>query len=172
MPATSQALPQAAQSALTPGQVISKYQVDAPVDVVGIAHELGVNVWETHTMPDNISGKIFRDPLNGGTSGFSIVVNSSHAIVRKRFTIAHEIAHFILHRHILESRSDLTDDAMYRSGLSTKEETAANQLAATILMPYSLINKIVNEGTNDVDALATRFQVSTTAMKIRLGVPV
>lgn len=138
--------------------------------MVSIARELGANVWETNSMPDEISGKIFRDPLNGGGAGFSIVINGSHSLVRKRFTIAHEIAHFILHRALLESRVGLTDDAMYRSGLSSTEETAANKLAAQILMPFPLIQKIVNEGINNVVSLAEKFQVSQSAMKIRLGI--
>lgn len=162
----------AAPTTLTPGQVIAKYQQDAPVNVVGIARELGVNVWESPSMLEEISGKIFHDKLNGGPSGFSIVVNANHVNARKRFTVAHEVAHFILHRAILDGREGLTDDAMYRSGLSSREEIAANQLAAQILMPYPLIQKVVNEGINDVVSLAERFQVSQTAMKIRLGIPV
>src|SRR5664279_2674779 len=86
----------------TPGQIIAKYQTTAPVDVVAIASHLGLNVWETKSLPESISGKIFKDPMNGGSSGFSILVNASHSLPRKRFTIAHEIGHFILHRNRLE----------------------------------------------------------------------
>lgn len=124
-----------------------------------------------HSLSPNISGKIFRDPLNGGTSGFSIAVNPFEAFVRQRFTVAHEIAHFILHRHLLEAKGTLADDTMYRSGLSTAEETAANRLAATILMPFPLIQSVIASGINDVNSLANRFQVSQIAMKIRLGIP-
>jgi Zn-dependent peptidase ImmA (M78 family) len=138
---------------------------------MGIARELGVNVWAMHSMPANISGKIFRDSLNGGTSGFSIAVNADEHPVRQRFTIAHEIAHFILHRARLET-GDLVDDTMYRSGLSTAEEIAANRLAAQILMPMELIQTLISQGVNDVPSLAAKFQVSQAAMKIRLGIPV
>ena len=155
---------------LTPGQIIARHQTNAPIDVMAIARELGVNVWAMH-MPANISGKIFRDSLNGGVSSFSIAVNDMEHPLRQRFTIAHEIAHFVLHRSQLEA-GDLIDDTMYRSGLSTREEVAANQLAAQILMPMELIKKLIGEGINDVQALARRFQVSLPAMKIRLGIPV
>lgn len=157
------------QASLTPGQIILKYQNVAPVDVVGIARELGLNVWEMDLSP-NISGKIFRDPVNGGSSGFSIAVNSHEIPVRKRFTIAHEIAHYILHRQYLE-RGDLIDDAMYRSGLSTAEETQANKFAAQILMPMLLIEALIKQGINGVEQLAEQLQVSNTAIKIRLGIP-
>jgi hypothetical protein len=153
---------------LTPGQVIAKYQIQAPVDVVAIATELGLNVWAM-ALPANISGKIFRDPLNGGQSGFSVAVNSQDAFVRQRFTVAHEIAHFVLHRERLES-GDLIDDAMYRSGLSSKEETAANRLAADILMPMPLIQTLVSAGIREPQSLANKLQVSLAAIKIRLGI--
>jgi Zn-dependent peptidase ImmA (M78 family) len=121
------------------------------------------------SLPSNISGKIFKDHVNGGFSGFSIAVNSTEAPVRQRFTIAHEIGHFLLHRAQLEN-GDLTDDTMYRSGLSTKEEAAANKMAASILMPFPLINALVSAGINDIESLANHLQVSQAAMKIRLGV--
>jgi hypothetical protein len=155
----------------TPGQIIAKYQASAPVDVLSLARELGLNVWSMNSLPSNISGKIFRDPLNGGRSGFSIAVNGNDGRLRQRFTVAHEIGHFILHRSRLES-GDLVDDAMYRSGLSTKEEQAANRLAADILMPHALIRALVASGMRDVQTLATKLQVSLPAMKIRLGIPV
>lgn len=136
-----------------------------------IANDLGINVWGMRSLPPNISGKIFRDSLNGGRSGFSIAVNSHEAWVRQRFTVAHEIAHFILHRHLLDQKGALADDTMYRSGLSTAQETAANRLAADILMPFPLIQTVIASGVNDPLSLAHRFQVSHHAMKIRLGIP-
>ncbi len=155
----------------TPGQVIAKHQAQAPVDVVAIAKDLGINVWSMNSLPESVSGKIFRDPLNGGNSGYSIAVNARDAYVRQRFTVAHEIAHFLLHRTILE-RHDVIDDAMYRSELSSKEETAANRLAADILMPLPLIHLLISTGIREPEALANKLQVSVQAMKIRLGLPV
>ncbi len=151
-------------------QILAKYHAHAPVDVLGIARELGLNVWGMRSLGPSISGKIFRDSTNGGPSGFSIAVNSAESPLRQRFTIAHEISHFLLHRAQLEN-GDLIDDTMYRSGLSSTEEAAANKMAAHILMPFSLINALVSAGLNDVRSLAERLQVSKTAMKIRLGIP-
>lgn len=155
---------------LTPGQIIAKYQTRAPVDVVAIASDLGINVWESKSLPDSISGKIFKDPVNGGSSSFSIVVNASHSLPRKRFTIAHEIAHFILHRRRLES-GGLIDDAMYRSGVTATEETEANRFAADILMPFSLIRSLIAAQIRTPEQLASKLQVSLPAIKIRLGLP-
>jgi hypothetical protein len=150
-------------------QTIRPFQQEAPVDVSGLARALGVNVWELHSLPPTISGKIWKDDRNGGTSGFSIGVNASEAYVRKRFTVAHELAHFLLHRNRITN--ELVEDTMYR-GLGGREEAQANKLAADILMPFALINKLMSRGITDVDELASRFQVSGVAMRIRLGIPV
>lgn len=159
------------RDSLTPTTIklIKSFQRTAPVDVLGLAESLGVNVWEDDLSAD-ISGKLFRDSENGGASGFSIVINSSEAPVRKRFTIAHEIAHYLLHRD--QIKSGIEDDALYRSKLSNALEAEANRLAADILMPFTLLRQLQKRGIYDVYNLAERLQVSQHALKIRLGIPV
>lgn len=136
----------------------------APVNVLGLAHRLGVRVFDT-PWPDNISGKIQKDKERGGDSGYAIFVNKFHAETRKRFTIAHEIAHFVLHEDLIGD--GIFDDALYRSGLPEKIEAQANGLAADILMPWSLLQPHLG---NDPKELADMFNVSESAMNIRLGV--
>jgi hypothetical protein len=152
---------------LTPGQIIAKYQNEAPVDVVALASDLGLNVWSS-SLPESVSGKIFRDALNGGKSGFSIVVNSKHAHTRQRFTVAHEIAHFLLHRDVLES-GELVENSLYRDGLGGMKESAANRFAADLLMPQPLVRKLIASGIRQPEMLANRLMVSPAAMRIRLG---
>jgi hypothetical protein len=67
--------------------VIRRFQSAAPVDVSALAVALGINVWESEFLPDGVSGKLFRDPENGGSEGFSIIVRESDAYPRKRFTV-------------------------------------------------------------------------------------
>jgi hypothetical protein len=152
----------------TVGAILSRFQQDAPVHVIGFANALGINVWDLQLSP-NISGKIWKDPQNGGTQGYSIGVNASESFVRKRFTVAHECAHFVLHR--AKITDELTEDTLYR-GLDGQEEAQANKFAADILMPYHLIQRLMDSGLTDVDELAAKFQVSGAAMRIRLGIPV
>lgn len=153
----------------TPGEIIARNQSLAPVDVRRIAEELGIRVWEMTRLPEGISGQIWLDPVNGGTSGFSIGVRAADPLVRKRFTVAHEVAHFILHRDNLSG--GLYEDVMYRGGLSSRQETQANQMAADILMPFKLMNNLMDEGETTLEGLAKRLQVSVVAIKIRLGLP-
>jgi Zn-dependent peptidase ImmA (M78 family) len=150
--------------------LIAPYQSTVPIDPKFIAEQIGLRVWEFNDMPDTVSGKLFADSVNGGRAGFSIGVNASEGYRRKRFTIAHELAHYLLHRDLI-TNGILVDDTLYRSGLTSHEETQANKLAADILMPYSLLNALVSQGITDVSELANRFKVSLPAMKIRLNIP-
>ncbi|PSH02591.1 MAG: hypothetical protein CXZ00_16665 [Acidobacteria bacterium] len=149
---------------------VRPFQNRTPVDVTGIAGKFGLNVWELSDLDETVSGKLFIDLKNGGTSGFSIGVNAREGYTRKRFTVAHELAHFLLHRDQLDS--GIQDDAFYRSKLSSRQEVEANKLAADILMPHHLIKALQAQGVRSVDQLASELEVSVPAMKIRLGIPV
>ncbi len=144
--------------------LIKRLQPSAPVNIIGIAKVLGLNVWESSKLPDDIAGKIFKDDKNGGSKGYSIVIRAQDPVLRKRFTVAHEIAHYLLHRTLFAK--ELVDDALYRSPLSSAIEAQANGLAADLLMPWHLLMPLVE---NDVRDLATQFEVSEQAMKIRLN---
>ncbi len=147
---------------------IRPYQISAPVDVKQMAKDLGLNIYESTNMGTGMSGKLYPDRRS--PAGFSIGVNSGDSYTRKRFSIAHEIAHYLLHRSLIQD--GILDDTFYRSEhLSSTEETEANRFAADILMPYSLIQVLAQRGITNVADLANKFGVSTQAMSIRLGIP-
>lgn len=145
-------------------EIIRANQSELPVSVTRIAREFGIRVFKSSGWPDKLSGLIRK---NQGK--YEIFVNGQHPLVRRRFTIAHELAHFILHRD--EIGNGITDDVLYRSGLSNKMEKEANQLAADILMPWKLLDPILDSGESDIRKLADMFKVSPSTMSIRLGVP-
>lgn len=151
-----------------PHDWIRPYQIAPPVDIKKMAQDLGLSIYELSNMGTGMSGKLYQDRRS--PSGFSIGVNAADSYTRKRFTIAHEIAHFMLHRDdILDG---VVDDAFYRSEhLSGAQETEANKFAADILMPYHLVQAMAKRGVVNVDALAGKFGVSSQAMSIRLGIP-
>jgi Zn-dependent peptidase ImmA (M78 family) len=149
----------------SPLAVVAKYQQRPPVDLNAISNELGIRVFAT-PLGNNIAGQIMRDNVRGGRSGFSIWINSSDHPNRQRFTHAHELAHFILHRDLIEN--GVVDDTMYRSSeLSSHYEVQANKMAADILMPIRLV-KIWRVRQPNPTALAEVFKVSPEAMRIRL----
>lgn len=149
--------------------IVRRHQKAVPVETVPIAEDLGLKVYRVQGWPDEISGMIKRDEERGGESGYAIFVNGRHPEVRRRFTIAHEIAHFVLHRDLIGD--GITDDGLYRSGLSNTIEAQANRYAADLLMPWHLVNQQTDRGLDTVEALAKLFKVSKSAMAIRLGVP-
>ena len=113
------------------------------------------------------------EPSDSAPSGFRIRINRHEMAERQRFTLAHEIAHYLLHRDKIGG--GVVDNIMYRSNLSSTLEVETNKLAADLIMPRALINKrlaeLHNLDTDDkITALAERFRVSQAAMRIRLGV--
>jgi hypothetical protein len=150
--------------------IVRRHQTRLPVNVAAIAKDLGLSVFQSDALPPKVSGKLFKDGQFGGTSGWTIMVRKGEALTRQRFTVAHEIAHFVLHRNLIVN-GVLQDDEFYRSGLSSQQETEANRMAADILMPYDAINRLMNEGVVQIDRLASELKVSQPALKIRLGIP-
>lgn len=149
--------------------IISPFLQEAPVKVAGIARALGIEV-KSATLKPRISGQI--GPSDTSPSGFRIRVNRHEAMVRQRFTIAHEIAHYLLHRD--QIGDGLEDTILYRSTLSDRREAEANRLAADLIMPRELVRKDLGElggiTTPEVASkLAAKYDVSEAAMKIRLG---
>jgi hypothetical protein len=147
-----------------PFSIIAAHQTRPPVDVDAIARDLGIKVY-LDDLGEDIFGTLKRDRHRGGWSGYMIQLNRNNVPNRRRFTLAHEIAHFILHRDLVEA--GIIDKIQYRSFLSNMHESQANQLAADILMPRELVER---ESANDEDnrPLWARFSVSDAAMAIRL----
>jgi Zn-dependent peptidase ImmA (M78 family) len=114
-------------------------------------------------LPDGISGKLVRDRTF--PAGFRIVVNVGDPPQRRRFTIAHEVAHYVLHRDLIGE--SLTDNAMYRSSLADDYERQADSFAAKILLPADAIREAYRH-TRSLAGLAAIFGVSTAAVRIRL----
>ena len=145
---------------------IRRHQDNAPVSVGALARALGLGVISA-TLKPGISGEIL--PSAEEKSGYRIRVNRHDVRERQRFTVSHEIAHFLLHRE--EIGDGVSDTTLYRSAFSDSLEHQANRLAAEILMPWHLIDKELEEGTVDPEELAQRMGVSETAIKIRLDIP-
>lgn len=96
---------------------------------------------------------------------------------RRRFTIAHEIGHLLLHVPVFhEVFYDPTTDVLEveedppASGLPElrRREREANVFARELLMPESLVNAQARATGFNLPALADRFEVSVPAMRLRL----
>jgi Zn-dependent peptidase ImmA (M78 family) len=146
-----------------------------PVAIEVLAHRLNLAI-QSEALGDNVAGMLVVEGDRG-----AIGYNSTHALVRQRFTIAHELAHYLLHvkknrksqlfidRHVTFRRDG------YSAGGVDQEEVEANQLGAALLMPGTLVQREVKKNDLNLDDeeaigfLAKRFHVSTAAMTNRLS---
>lgn len=147
-----------------------------PIDVEAIAKKLQLKVLGFQ-LGDSASGVLVVEN-NIGTIGY----NPDDPLVRQRFTIAHEIGHFVLHKKIDKESVFVDKDFLvkYRNSKNYspsefKDEQEANTFAAELLMPQKLLNQELSKDEYSnlsenqlIEKLAQIFNVSTIAMTYRL----
>ena len=151
-----------------PISLIKKHINQPPIDIEAVVKDFGLELVQS-PLKDDVSG--FIEKKTDGT--YRITVNASHSETRRRFTIAHELAHYIYHRDLFGN--GVADSRAYRSegtplenaNITRAHELQANSFAANVLMPKSLLADRMHEKP---ETLANEFKVSPAAMKIRLGV--
>lgn len=150
----------------------------APISLDLIVRKLGIRLAE-EPFDEELSGVLIK-----GGGAVAIGVNSEHHENRKRFTIAHEIGHYLLdHPGEMFIDKTLRQKAVVvrRDGRSSegtdKHEIEANRFAAELLMPSNIIEEEVRKRLSKsktpsaddlVSDMAALFRVSTQAMEIRL----
>ncbi len=133
-----------------------------PVSPRSIAQQLNIPVFDWD-FPNDISGLFATND-----SKVCIGVNRNHPNVRQRFTIAHELGHFIFHRDIALLIDFYHADIVASGDDETgKRETKANQFAADLLMPKNWIERNYR-GPDELPLLATEYNVSEQALWYRL----
>lgn len=165
-------------------KVLAKHHVrKAPTPVEKIAAEYAEIVRED--MPDDISGMLVPIPPNSSGVKWVIVVNDTHAAVRQRFTIAHELGHVLLHKYT-SPHADGRVRVRFRDHDSSTgsdfEEIEANGFAAELLMPERIIRSLAGRINFDpadakddgkaveaMTGLAKRFEVSVQALSFRIA---
>jgi len=138
------------------------------IDLGKVAKDLNIKI-VSHDFSDDISGVFIRE-----NNDLFIGVNNRHPEERKRFTIAHEIGHYLLHSsdilHYDTAHLDSPTMVLYRAnGNLSPNETNANAFAAELLMPEEYIDKCVKLGILEIGSLADIFKVSEDAMRYRLA---
>lgn len=112
--------------------------------------------------------KIIEEPLQfeGGVfvkpSGVEVKLNSNSPFVRRRFTLAHEIAHLLLGKPGLRSAS--RDEPAL--------ERACDSIASELLMPLQDVSEFANSlgrpSPEKLRAIASRYGVSVRTAAIRV----
>jgi len=149
--------------------------LEMPVDPVKLANDLGVKVFNAKFGQEGVSGLL---AVRGQSP--AIYVTADEHPVRKRFTVAHEIGHFVL--HLVGRDGDFVDTSDNFRALVDPEadwtperrmEWEANVFAAALLMDEELVRRKWQE-IGELEGLSRWFQVSRPAMAFRLeslGIP-
>lgn len=148
-------------------------EIVLPIKIEEIAKSQGLKVLP-YPLGEDVSGLLSIED-GKGTIGY----NQSEPKVRRRFTIAHELGHYILHKD--KSHLFVDKQFIYRSQNSNSTavnqvmEQEANFFASAILMPTEQLRGHIEKtridlGSEDsIKELAKIFEVSTTAMSVRIS---
>ncbi len=169
----------------SPKKLLEKFELyKAPINLTKLCEKIGVPVSYGASFKKLYSGEITVD----SDGGVNIWVNSMDHHNRQRFTLAHELGHLVndIIPHI-EKHEEFTykDPAtnFKRSGTAAIEEYEANEFAAKLLMPKSLVikegKKIIKflkmkslkgkvSKSSFIEKMSEKFDVSEQAMEIRL----
>ncbi len=117
--------------------------LNVPVDPLNVANALGIKVMNAVFSEETKSGAVVK---RGGQ--YSIFVNANDSPARKRFTIAHEIGHRLLHMasgpdsEFVDTPDNFrTADVVDEPGWTDerKKEWEANAFASALLMNSELV---------------------------------
>lgn len=142
-------------------------------DVEALADQLGIEI-RRPSFSTEIAGCL---TCLGGK--WSIGVNPTADKNRQRFTIAHEIAHYLLHRDLILKNGEMSgvyDSNKYRQPMvallnpyiEIKHEQQANRIAADILMCGDKMRRLSASGMS-IFQIADHIGCSVGATKVRLG---
>lgn len=171
---------------MEPEELLIKLNMKAPpFNPYKIAKTLNIEVGdELDWLKLAYDGEIYIDE----NKEVKIWINQSNHLNRKKFTVAHEIGHYVndvlpnieTFEHIFDDKDSLS---FKRNGDKNFIEYRANDFAARLLMPQKHIleqgNKIIKEYNDSnngekipkdklIESLAEVFEVSTDAVKWRL----
>lgn len=130
-----------------------------PVDVRRIAAGMGIRVEATY-LKDGVSGMIRSRPPEVPV----IYVDESEIETRQRFTIAHELGHYV------ERINNGQTDFAFIDERGTKydlHEFYADEFAGNLLMPAEEIERLQRNYKSNIE-MAAYFGVSPAAMTTRL----
>lgn len=131
-----------------------------PLDVSRLTQSLGI-IMRMQPMQGDESGSLKKDKKTGE---WIITVNSLHHPNRQRFTIAHELGHYIKHSGLNDT---FEDKVFFRNGETNNLEIEANRFAAELLMPEILFRNYTSTTSSDISDIANEFGVSSMAVRVR-----
>ncbi|WP_367350178.1 ImmA/IrrE family metallo-endopeptidase [Sphingobium yanoikuyae] len=146
-----------------------------------VANQLNFSAGDDiHELVERMGGRVqiedtlLTDPEHTGSlyvdspSKFRIIVPSHTSPERDRFTVAHELGHYVLHYLWAKQKDPTLPDSVvaYRKG-SDRIEWEANWFAAAFLMPETAFRAAFIEKSGEIRSIADAFRVSAAAAEVR-----
>lgn len=134
------------------------------LDVVNLVRNIQDVSLEYVEMDSTLSGSLSKkDGL------WVIKVNKFHSETRQRFTIAHELGHYVYHKDDDIDEHEFVDTTFFRGMTSNNLEYTANRFASELLMPEKDVRRLIDtDKIRSVAELASKFGVSSAAMLYRI----
>lgn len=131
-------------------------------DIESVLNSLSVKIhFEDMGADSELSGYIERRE-----NDWHIGVNKYEVPGRQRFTMAHELAHLLFHRDIIQGRF-AEAIKLFRSGDNTRHiEMEANAFAAELLMPSSRFRELWGSDIS-LEEISASFGISRYAAEFR-----
>ncbi len=140
----------------------NKFGKNYPIDLKSILDEFNIQLVFDPDLDNQESGYISYNDEE-----WIIGVNADHHKNRQRFTIAHELGHYMLHRIEIEKLGKISDAILFRKNETNRLEIEANNFASDLLMPEEEFRKKINDGTTIINDIAQYFGVSSLAVRYR-----
>lgn len=137
-----------------------RYQIKDKVDLYLLCKEIGLQIQEVDAT--NFEGALVRVPNK--PSGIIALKSNIREHTRKRFTIAHEIGHYILPGHGITYSSCKSLYIESKIKEIPEAETDANRFASELLLPSSQIFEIVNKKSISISTIKSISAVYETSL--------
>lgn len=138
--------------------LLQRFHIETPdaIDLETIAWYLGHLRVKSGGL-SGAEGRLVATAENGGV----IRTSESNNLGRRRFTIAHEIGHFVLHQQQTIDRTTFRKD--FTVWTEASEESEANYFAAELLMPQSMFQEMC-AGVPSIQLLETLASAFNTSL--------
>lgn len=146
--------------------LLSRLEIKQPANLTDIARVIGLRIREVRSI--GFDGALIRVPYK--PRGIIAVRGTIREIGRKRFTIAHEIGHYILPGHGAASPVCKDDQIVTWGQAKSNQEDAANRFASELLLPSEQIEPIVKEKAASIETarlISNKLQTSLTAAALK-----
>jgi Zn-dependent peptidase ImmA (M78 family) len=131
-----------------------------PLNLAAICNSCGIGYEEVDYFPESIEALILpthKQPV--------AVINKNSSAPQWRFSLAHQLCHFLLHHYPAVLEGTVTPG----SALDIESEGAADAFAVELLVPSPALNTYFNTGQSSAADVARKFLVPDSVAKLAIN---